>query len=115
MKIAVIGTGYVGLVTGTCFAEPGTTSSASTSTRARSRCCTRGDIPIYEPGLEELVRRNAKERRLLFTTSAPGVAGAEVVFIAVGTPPGEDGAADLVRARRGRARSARNSPATRWS
>ena len=70
MNIAVVGTGYVGLVAGTCFAETGNTSSASTSTRPRSRRLQQGKIPIYEPGLEELVKRNAAEERLSFTTDA---------------------------------------------
>ena len=96
MKIAVVGTGYVGLVTGTCFAESGHEVRCVDVTRKTIDTRRAGGIPIYEPGLEELVRRNVKERRLSFTTSYPeAVGGAEVVFIAVGTPPGETGEADL--------------------
>jgi len=96
MKIAVVGTGYVGLVTGTCFAETGHEVVCLDVDAAKIATLEGGGIPIYEPGLEELVRRNVKERRLAFTTSYPrAVAGADVVFIAVGTPPGETGEADL--------------------
>jgi UDPglucose 6-dehydrogenase len=96
MKIAVVGTGYVGLVTGTCFAETGHEVVCLDVDAAKIETLERGGLPIYEPGLEELVRRNVKERRLAFTTSYPkALAGAEVVFIAVGTPPGENGEADL--------------------
>ena len=96
MKIAVIGTGYVGLVTGTCLAERATTSRASIATRRRSRCSSGGTIPIYEPGLAELVGRNVKEGRLHFTTDlAAAVRTAKLVFLAVGTPPADDGSADL--------------------
>jgi UDPglucose 6-dehydrogenase len=96
MKIAVVGTGYVGLVTGTCFAESGHEVRCLDVDRKKIEILRAGGIPIYEPGLEELVRRNSKERRLSFTTSyADAVAGADVVFIAVGTPPGETGEADL--------------------
>jgi UDPglucose 6-dehydrogenase len=96
MKIAVVGTGYVGLVTGTCFAETGHEVVCLDVDEAKIATLERGGIPIYEPGLEELVHRNVKERRLAFTTSYPrAVAGADVVFIAVGTPPGETGEADL--------------------
>jgi UDPglucose 6-dehydrogenase len=96
MKITVVGTGYVGLVTGTCFAESGHEVRCLDVDQAKVELLRSGGIPIYEPGLEELVRRNAREKRLTFTTSyAEGVTGAEVVFIAVGTPPGENGEADL--------------------
>jgi UDPglucose 6-dehydrogenase len=96
MKIAVVGTGYVGLVTGTCFAESGHEVRCLDVDRKKIELLRAGGIPIYEPGLEELVRRNVKERRLSFTTSYPeAIAGAEVIFIAVGTPPGETGEADL--------------------
>jgi UDPglucose 6-dehydrogenase len=96
MKIAVIGTGYVGLVTGTCFAESGNTVTCVDVDPAKVETLRAGGIPIYEPGLEELVRRNVKERRLAFTTShAEALPGADVAFIAVGTPPGETGEADL--------------------
>jgi UDPglucose 6-dehydrogenase len=96
LKIAVIGTGYVGLVTGTCFAESGHTVTCVDVDARKVELLRGGGIPIYEPGLEELVRRNVKERRLAFTTAyAEAVPGADVVFIAVGTPPGETGEADL--------------------
>jgi UDPglucose 6-dehydrogenase len=96
MKIAVVGTGYVGLVTGTCFAESGHEVRCLDVDPQKIELLRGGGIPIYEPGLEELVRRNAKERRLTFTTSYDeGIPGADVVFIAVGTPPGETGEADL--------------------
>ena len=96
MKIAVIGTGYVGLVTGTCFAESGHQVTCVDVDQKKVAMLKAGGIPIYEPGLEELVKRNVKEGRLAFTTSyAEAVPGAEVAFIAVGTPPGETGEADL--------------------
>jgi UDPglucose 6-dehydrogenase len=96
MKIAVVGTGYVGLVTGTCLAETGHTVACLDVDATKVAMLRSGGIPIYEPGLEELVRRNVKERRLSFTMSYPdALADAEVAFIAVGTPPGENGEADL--------------------
>ncbi len=96
MKIAVIGTGYVGLVTGTCFAESGHQVTCVDVDERKVATLRAGGIPIYEPGLEELVKRNVKEGRLAFTTSyAEAVPGADVAFIAVGTPPGETGEADL--------------------
>jgi UDPglucose 6-dehydrogenase len=96
MKIAVIGTGYVGLVVGACFAETGNDVICVDKDAAKIRTLNRGRIPIYEPGLEELVRRNRSEKRLAFSTSLPdAVRKAEVVFLAVGTPMGEDGSADL--------------------
>ena len=96
MRIAVIGTGYVGLVVGACFAETGNDVVCVDRDAQKIRTLNRGKIPIYEPGLEELVRRNRAEKRLIFTTSLPeAVKKAEVVFIAVGTPMGEDGSADL--------------------
>jgi UDPglucose 6-dehydrogenase len=96
MRIAVVGTGYVGLVTGTCLAESGHDVACLDVDERKIEALRGGSVPIYEPGLEELVRRNATERRLTFTTSYDeAVAGARVVFIAVGTPPGEDGDADL--------------------
>jgi UDPglucose 6-dehydrogenase len=96
MRIAVVGTGYVGLVTGTCFAESGHEVRCLDVDERKIERLRAGGIPIYEPGLEELVRRNAKERRLSFTTSyREAIAGADVAFIAVGTPPGETGEADL--------------------
>jgi UDPglucose 6-dehydrogenase len=96
VKIAVVGTGYVGLVTGTCFAESGNEVRCLDVDQRKIDLLRAGGVPIYEPGLEELVRRNVKERRLSFTTSYPeAMAGVDVVFIAVGTPPGETGEADL--------------------
>jgi len=96
MRIAVVGTGYVGLVAGTCFAESCNTVVCIDIDQKKVDALRRGEVPIYEPGLEELLRRNTKDGRLSFTTSyADGIPRAEVVFIAVGTPPGEDGSADL--------------------
>jgi UDPglucose 6-dehydrogenase len=96
VKIAVIGTGYVGLVTGTCLAESGNDVVCVDKVAAKIEALKRGVVPIYEPGLAELVHRNARDGRLSFTTSLPdGVAVAELVFIAVGTPQGVDGGADL--------------------
>ncbi len=96
MRIAIVGTGYVGLVTGTCFAETGHEVVCLDVDARKIETLRQGGIPIYEPGLEELVHRNVKERRLSFTTSyAEAIPGADVAFIAVGTPPGETGEADL--------------------
>ncbi len=96
MRIAVVGTGYVGLVVGACFAETGNTVICVDKDEAKVRALRRGRIPIFEPGLEELVRRNAQEKRLSFTRDLPAaVRRSDVVFIAVGTPMGEDGSADL--------------------
>ncbi|HEX8432308.1 MAG TPA: nucleotide sugar dehydrogenase, partial [Longimicrobium sp.] len=96
MHIAVVGTGYVGLVAGACLAETGNDVVCADIDAEKIACLNRGEIPIYEPGLEPLVERNLREERLSFTTDvANAVAGAEVIFIAVGTPPGEDGSADL--------------------
>src|SRR6187402_297786 len=96
MRLAVVGTGYVGLVVGACFAETGNEVACVDKDAAKIRLLNRGRIPIYEPGLEELVRRNHEEKRLTFTTKLPeAVKRAQVVFIAVGTPTGEDGSADL--------------------
>jgi UDPglucose 6-dehydrogenase len=96
MRIAVIGTGYVGLVVGACFAETGNDVTCVDKDRRKVAMLRRGRIPIYEPGLEEVVRRNRQEKRLTFTTVLPeAVRKADVVFIAVGTPMGEDGSADL--------------------
>jgi len=96
MRIAVIGTGYVGLVVGACFAETGNDVTCVDRIASKVAMLKRGKIPIYEPGLEEIVRRNHAEKRLSFTTSLPdAVRKADVVFIAVGTPTGEDGSADL--------------------
>ena len=96
MKIAVVGTGYVGLVAGTCFAESGNDVICVDVDSRKIAALKAGEVPIYEPGLEELLRRNTKARRLRFTTElAEAVGPAQVVFIAVGTPEGESGDADL--------------------
>jgi len=96
MRIAVVGTGYVGLVAGTCFAESGNNVVCIDIDREKIEKLKHGSVPIYEPGLEELLKRNLHDRRLTFTTDyAEGVPRAEVVFIAVGTPPGQNCEADL--------------------
>lgn len=96
MKICVVGTGYVGLVVGTCFAENGNSVVGVDANPEKIKTLEGGQIPIYEPGLLELVKRNMGEGRLSFTTDLPpSVQEADVVFIAVGTPEGEDGSADL--------------------
>ena len=96
MKICMVGTGYVGLVSGTCFAEMGHDVTCVDVNAAKIEGLKNGIIPIYEPGLEELVKRNVAENRLSFSTSLTEAAkDALFVFIAVGTPPGEDGSADL--------------------
>ncbi len=96
MNIAVAGTGYVGLVTGACFAEFGVNVVCVDIDEAKIAALQDGKVPIYEPGLEEMIRRNAQAGRLSFTTDlAASVENSLVVFIAVGTPSGEDGAADL--------------------
>ena len=96
MRICVIGTGYVGLVAGTCFADSGNDVVCVDIDAEKIGRLTRGEVPIYEPGLEELVRRNVAEGRLKFSTDvAQGVREASVLFIAVGTPPSDDGSADL--------------------
>jgi len=96
MKIAVVGTGYVGLVAGACLSENGNEVICVDKDAAKVKLLQRGKIPIYEPGLEELVRRNRAEKRLSFTTGlARAVRDSQIIFIAVGTPTGEDGSADL--------------------
>jgi UDPglucose 6-dehydrogenase len=96
MKIAVVGTGYVGLVTGTCFAETGNQVTCVDIDERKVQKLINGIIPIYEPGLDVLFNRNTAEGRLKFTTNlAEGIEGAEVIFLALPTPPGEDGSADL--------------------
>ena len=96
MKIAIIGTGYVGLVAGACLAESGNDVVCVDSDAEKVRKLRRGKMPFYEPGLEELVRRNRVEGRLEFTSTLPkAVRAASVIFIAVGTPQGEDGSADV--------------------
>src|SRR6476646_6878938 len=100
MKISVVGSGYVGLVAGACLAENGNEVVCVDKDPAKIRLLQRGKIPIYEPGLEEMVRRNRAEKRLTFTTAlARGVRNAQIIFIADGTPTGEDGSADLQHAR----------------
>ncbi len=96
MKIAIVGTGYVGLVTGTCFSEVGVDVTCIDIDQKKIDNLNKGILPIYEPGLEEMVIRNSQKHRLHFSTSLKdGIKDAEVVFIAVGTPPDEDGSADL--------------------
>jgi UDPglucose 6-dehydrogenase len=96
MKLCVVGTGYVGLVAGTCFAEGGNDVMCVDVVAAKIDALKRGEVPIYEPGLEELIRRNVAEGRLSFTTDlADAVKRSRVCFIAVGTPEREDGSADL--------------------
>ncbi len=96
MKIAVIGTGYVGLVTGTCFAETGNEVTCVDIDARKVQKMQEGVVPIYEPGLEVMFKRNAEQGRLKFTTSyASAMQEAQIVFLALPTPPGEDGSADL--------------------
>ena len=96
MNIAIVGTGYVGLVSGTCFAEMGIDVTCVDIDRRKIERLLAGEMPIYEPGLDELVRRNVEAGRLHFTTDLCDCLDAvEVVFSAVGTPPDEDGSADL--------------------
>ena len=96
MKISVIGTGYVGLVTGTCLAESGNDVICMDIDERKIEMLNSGKVPIYEPGLEELIKRNVAHDRLTFTTDiSMAVKRSDIIFIAVGTPPGEDGSADL--------------------
>ena len=96
MKVTVFGTGYVGLVTGACFADVGHDVCCVDIDQDKIESLKNGEIPIYEPGLTEIVLGNVAQSRLVFTTSAEeGVAHGDVIFIAVGTPPKEDGTADL--------------------
>jgi len=96
MNITIVGTGYVGLVTGTCFAETGITVTCVDVDREKIEKLKNGIAPIYEPGLDDLIKRNAGKGRLSFSTSLKdSIADSEVIFIAVGTPPDEDGSADL--------------------
>src|SRR5664279_2005135 len=96
MRIAVVGSGYVGLVTGACFAESGVNVTCVDLDFDKIYQLKNGAIPIYEPGLESMVRSNVEKKRLSFSTEIKdGIEGSEVIFIAVGTPPGEDGSADL--------------------
>ncbi|MBL7839051.1 MAG: UDP-glucose/GDP-mannose dehydrogenase family protein [Cyclobacteriaceae bacterium] len=96
MKIAVIGTGYVGLVSGTCYAETGNTVTCVDIDERKVKRLQQGEIPIFERGLEEIFERNVKQERLFFTTSlAEGIKDAKIIMLALPTPPGGDGAADL--------------------
>lgn len=96
MKITIIGSGYVGLVTGACFADLGNTVICADNDEKKVEMLRKGDIPIYEPGLEELVKKNCVRNRLVFTTDIKQAArDAEIIFICVGTPPKSDGSADL--------------------
>src|SRR5450755_3217071 len=96
MKIAVVGTGYVGLVTGTCFAETGNDVRCVDIDAKKVKRLSDGEITIYEPGLEKLFLRNLKEERLKFTTDlAAAIKDAQIIFLALPTPPGADGSADL--------------------
>ncbi len=96
MTLSIVGTGYVGLVSGTCFAEMGNTVWCIDIDKNKIDRLKNNDIPIFEPGLEEMVKRNAKDNRLKFTTDfAEAIPDSQVCFIAVGTPPGEDGSADV--------------------
>jgi len=96
MKIAVVGTGYVGLVTGTCFAETGNEVTCIDVNEAKVKSLREGVVPIYEPDLDILFERNTKAGRLKFTTSLKeGIENAKIIFLALPTPPGEDGSADL--------------------
>ena len=96
MKITVVGTGYVGLVSGTCFAETGNDVTCVDIDEQKVQRMQNGEVPIYEPGLEILFERNTKQGRLKFTTDLKaGIEGAEIIFLALPTPPGADGSADL--------------------
>ncbi len=96
MKVAVVGTGYVGLVTGTCFAETGNTVTCIDIDAAKVQSLQNGKVTIYEPGLEALFERNIEQGRLHFTTDLKEVIkDAKIIFLALPTPPGEDGSADL--------------------
>jgi len=96
MKLTIVGTGYVGLVTGTCLAEVGNDVLCLDTNAEKIALLNSGGVPIYEPGLEPIIRKNVDAGRLRFTTDiAAGVAHGTLQFIAVGTPPDEDGSADL--------------------
>ena len=96
MKVTIVGSGYVGLVTGACFSEVGIDVTCVDIDQKKIENLNNGIIPIYEPGLEEMITRNMKKGRLSFTTNiAEALEDSEVLFISVGTPPDEDGSADL--------------------
>jgi len=96
MNISIVGTGYVGLVTGTCFADVGNQVLCVDNDQSKVEMLLDGKIPIFEPGLERLVKSGIEQNRLKFTTDiAQAVEHAQIIFIAVGTPPDEDGSADL--------------------
>jgi UDPglucose 6-dehydrogenase len=96
MRIIVVGSGYVGLVTGACFSESGVNVTCVDNNLEKIAMLNNGEVPIYEPGLESIIRRNMEKKRLSFSTKlTEKIDGAEVIFIAVGTPPGENGSADL--------------------
>ena len=96
MKIAVVGSGYVGLVTGTCLAETGNYVTCIDIDVNKIEKLNAGVITIYEPGLEVIFKRNLKQERLFFTSNlAEGIKGAKIIFLALPTPPGENGSADL--------------------
>jgi UDPglucose 6-dehydrogenase len=100
MKITVVGTGYVGLVTGTCFSESGATVVCVDKDKKKIDLLKQGRIPIFEPGLEPMLKNNTEKGRLSFTSDIKdALPGSEIIFIAVGTPPGEDGSADLSHVR----------------
>jgi UDPglucose 6-dehydrogenase len=100
MKITVVGTGYVGLVTGTCFSESGATVVCVDNDKKKIDLLKQGRIPIFEPGLEPMLKNNTEKGRLSFTSDIKdALPGSEIIFIAVGTPPGEDGSADLSHVR----------------
>ena len=96
MKVCVIGTGYVGLVVGVCLSNRGIKVTCVDTNQKKIENLQQGILPIYEPGLEDILHKNVQENRLFFTTDiAQGLQDAEVVYLAVGTPPAEDGSADL--------------------
>ena len=98
MKVTIVGSGYVGLVTGTCFSEVGIEVTCVDIDEKKIENLNKGIIPIYEPGLEEMIHRNMKKDRLHFTTNfEDAIEDCEVIFSAVGTPPDDDGSADRRR------------------